>query len=147
MAHWLVKSDPEDYSAADLARDGRTVWDGVRNALAQRHLRDMRPGDEVLVYHTGAEKAVVARATVVGAPRPAADGSGVTVELAFAGWLPRPVSLAAIKADPALAGLALVRQGRLSVMPVTAGEWRRLVAGGAESQGGPAPQRQKRGRR
>ncbi len=136
MAFWLVKSDPEDYSAADLERDGRTVWDGVRNALAQRHLRGMRPGDGVLVYHTGAERAVVARATVVGVPREAADGSGATVELEFAGWLPRPVPLAEIKADPALAGLALVRQGRLSVMPVTAEEWRRLTGGGEPASAG-----------
>ncbi len=129
MAFWLVKSDPDDYSAADLERDGRTVWDGVRNALAQRHLRGMRPGDEVLLYHTGVEKAVVARAVVSGGPQEAADGSGATVELEFAGWLARPVPLAEIKADPALAGLALVRQGRLSVMPVTAEEWWRLTGG------------------
>lgn len=130
MKRWLVKSDPDEYSAADLERDGRTTWDGVSNALAQQHLRAMAEGDAVLVYHTGKAKAVVAEARVSGGPRPdPADKAGkrVAVELAFERWLPRAVALAEIKADPTFEDFALVRIGRLSVMPVTAAQWNRIV--------------------
>jgi predicted RNA-binding protein with PUA-like domain len=128
---WLIKSDPDEYSAADLERDGTTVWDGVTNALAQKHMRAMSAGDDVLVYHTGDEKAVVAVARVSAAPRPdPKDKSGKlsVVALAFARWLPSPASLSTIKADKSLADFALVRIGRLSVMPVTAAQWKRIEA-------------------
>ena len=146
MNRWLVKSDPDEYSAADLERDRRTVWDGVTNALAQRHIRAMAKGDAVLTYHSGKEKAVVATAKVAAAPRPEgrtphASGGPIlspqssalspapcVVELAFDRWLKHPVTLAAIKADPAFKDFALVRISRLSVMPVTTAQWDRVLA-------------------
>jgi predicted RNA-binding protein with PUA-like domain len=129
MAHWILKADPDDYGFADLARDGRTRWDGISNALAQKHLRAMKRGDECLVYETGKRKALVGRARIASAPRPeAGDPRRVTVEVACGSPLARPVPLAEIKADPAFAELALVRQGRLSVVPVDATSWQRLLA-------------------
>ena len=130
MNHWLVKSDPDEYSAADLERDRKTVWDGVTNALAQRHLRAMAKGDPVLVYHSGKEKAVLAVAEIAGAPRrDPKDKTGklVIVDLSFDRWLKNPISLAAIKSDPAFKDFALVRISRLSVMPVTPAQWERLM--------------------
>lgn len=123
MACWLLKTEPTTYSFDQLARDSRTVWDGIRNAQALIHLRAMRRADEVLVYHSGAERAVVGLAAVVSDPYPdpkLADPRRVVVDLAAVGPLPRPVPLAAIKAEPALRDLALVRNSRLSVMPVPA---------------------------
>ena len=128
---WLVKEEPSSYSFADLQRDGRTVWAGVRNALAQQHLRAMKPGDRVFYYHTGREKAVVGIATVATGPRPdPADATGKLqmVELAPVQRLKAPVTLAAIKADPTFADFALVRISRLSVMPVTDLEWAAIEA-------------------
>jgi predicted RNA-binding protein with PUA-like domain len=128
MARWLVKGDPEEYGFADLRRDRCAIWDGVRNALALRHLRAMRRGDEVLVYETGKVRAVVGRARVAADPVTAArDPRLTTVELAAGAPLARPVELAELRADPAFADFVLVRQGRLSVMPVTDAEWRRLL--------------------
>lgn len=130
MPRWLIKSDPDEYSAADLERDGRTLWTGVRNATAQRHIRAMQAGDEVLIYHTGGQRSVVARARVAGAPAPDPtdkSGKAYAVELTFASWLKAAIELATIKADPALADMPLVRIGRLSVMPVTATQWHRLI--------------------
>ena len=126
MNRWLVKSEPEDYSAADLERDRRATWDGVKSALAQRHLKAMGKGDSVLLYHTGKERAVVALAKVAGAPRP--DSDLTVVDLSFDRWLDNPVSLAAIKSDPSFKDFALVRISRLSVMPVTSAEWERILA-------------------
>lgn len=135
--NWLVKTEPGDYSAADLERDGTTRWDGVRNAVAQKHLKAMQPGEEVFLYHTGGEKAIVALAKVTAAPAPdPADKSGkrVAVPLAFAGWLQRPVALADVKADPAFEDFELVRIGRLSVMPVPGPLWQKLLRmGGGEA--------------
>lgn len=125
-AHWLVKSEPETYSYADLERDGRTVWDGVRNNAAALHLKAMREGDEVLVYHSGAEKAVVGVARVVreAFPDPGDEaGRFVAVDLAAVRPLKRPVTLAQMKAEPALANLAILRQSRLSVAPVSGEDW------------------------
>jgi predicted RNA-binding protein with PUA-like domain len=130
MNRWLVKGDPEDYSAADLERERRTVWSGVKNPAAIAHLRAMTVGDEVLVYHTGGEKSVVALARVAVGPRAdAGDRTGklVVVDLEFVRWLKKPVALAAIKAEPAFADFLLVRIGRLSVMPVTPAQWKRLM--------------------
>lgn len=124
--YWLVKSEPATYSWADLVRDGKTDWTGVRNFAARNHLAAMRKGDRALFYHSGAEKAVVGVAEVSRSafPDPTADEAGwVAVELKAAGPLPRPVTLAAIKAEPSLAGMVLLRISRLSVQPVTAAEF------------------------
>lgn len=134
-AHWLVKSEPETYSYADLERDGRTVWDGVRNNAAALHLKGMRQGDEVLVYHSGAAKAVVGVAKVVreAFPDPGDEaGRFVAVELAAVRPLKQPVTLAQLKAEPTLANLAILRQSRLSVAPVSDEDWRTILqmAGG-----------------
>jgi predicted RNA-binding protein with PUA-like domain len=134
-AHWLVKSEPNSYSYEDLERDGRTVWDGVRNNAAALHLKAMAEGDEVLFYHSQEGLAVVGIAAVVRTAFPdPSDASGrfVAVELAPVRRLKRPVTLAEMKADPALSGLAMIRQGRLSVSPVTDAEWARILemAGG-----------------
>lgn len=131
MSRWLVKSDPETYGWADLARERRTVWDGVANALALKHLGAMRAGDECLVYESGAVKSVVGRARVASDPRPdpgAGDPRRLVVELEAVAALARPVPLARVRSEPALAELALVRQPRLSVMPVPESAWRRLLA-------------------
>jgi predicted RNA-binding protein with PUA-like domain len=122
VATWLFKQEPEQYSYDDLVRDGRTVWDGVGNALALKHLRQARPGDRVFFYATGKVKAVVGEMRVAESD----DGSVVVVEpvRAFA----RPVPLAVIKEDPTLAEWELVRLPRLSVMPVTQEQWRRIEA-------------------
>jgi predicted RNA-binding protein with PUA-like domain len=131
MPSWLVKSDPESYAFADLERERRAVWDGVANALALRHLAAMRPGDDCLVYESGKVKAVVGRARVVSAPRPdpaTGDPRRPVVDLAAGERLARPVPLGEIKSDPALAALPLVRQPRLSVMPLPAAAHRRLLA-------------------
>lgn len=125
---WLVKTEPKSYAYADLERDGRTVWDGVNNALARIHLRAMAEGDLVLVYHSGAEKAVVGLAKVAAGPRadPSAkpgeqsDPKSVVIDLVPVAAAKTPVPLAWIKAEPACGDLALVRMPRLSVMPVPA---------------------------
>ena len=127
---WIVKTEPSSYSWATLEREGRTAWDGVRNAQALIHLRAMRTGDPVLVYHSGADKALVGLARVARGPYPdpaAGDPKRVAVDLAAERPLGRPVTLAAIKASGKFPGLALVRQGRLSVLPVSAVEWKGLM--------------------
>jgi predicted RNA-binding protein with PUA-like domain len=125
-AHWLVKSEPNAYSFADLQRDGSTVWDGVRNNAAALHLKAMKVGDEALFYHSqeGKEIVGIARITRTAFPDPG-DPSGrfVAVELAPVRSLPKPVTLADMKAAPALSGMAMIRQSRLSVSPVTKAEW------------------------
>ena len=132
--HWLLKTEPSTYSFDRLVREGHAVWDGVRNNLALAHLRAMKEGDRVLIYHTGSEKQVVgiARVTRAAYPDPALnDPKLVVIYLKPEAALASPVSLAAIKADPSFADFALVRMGRLSVMPVTAEQWKRIVAMGA----------------
>jgi predicted RNA-binding protein with PUA-like domain len=127
---WIVKTEPSSYSWADLERDGRTVWDGVKNAQALIHLRAMREGDQVLVYHSGDQKALVGLARVARGPYPDPkldDPKLVVVDLAAERALVRPVPLAEIKASGKFAQLALVRQGRLSVMPASAAEWKGLL--------------------
>jgi predicted RNA-binding protein with PUA-like domain len=128
--YWLVKSDPEDYGWADLARDGRADWTGVRNFAARGHLNAMRVGDRVLVYESGGPKAVagIAEVTRAAFPDATADEPGwVAVELKAIAALKRPVTLAEIKATPALAQMALLRLARLSVQPVTRAEFERVV--------------------
>lgn len=135
-SYWIVKTEPSTYSFDELERTGKTVWDGVRNNLALKHLREMKPGDRVLVYHTGEEKAVVGIAEVVSPAYPdpkSRDPKLSVVELKAAGRLARPVALAEIKKDRAFADLALVRIGRLSVMPASAEQFRRLLKLGASA--------------
>lgn len=129
MNRWLLKTEPSDYGYGDLEKAGKAVWDGVRNAVALKHLRAIRRGDEVLVYHTGDEKAVVgvARATSDGYPDPK-DAALVVVDLEPVRRLKRPVTLAEIKADAAFAAWELVRLPRLSVTPVPEPLYRRLLA-------------------
>lgn len=129
MTHWLVKEEPDHYGYDQLERDRKTVWAGVRNPLAQKHLRSIRKGDRIFYYHTGKEKSVVAiaRATSDAYPDPSdADGKLFVVDIAPETRLPNPVTLAAIKADKSFATFPLVRMSRLSVMPVTDVEWSRI---------------------
>ena len=131
MNRWLVKSDPEDYGAPELEREKRTAWTGVSNPVALKNLRAMADGDEVLVSHTGEQRAVVALAAVAGKPRPdPADKSGksVLVELEFKRWLKKPVALAQIKEEAVFKDFDLVRISRLSVMPVGMAYWKRIMA-------------------
>ena len=129
MGQWLVKEEPEHYSYDQLVRDRKTVWAGVRNPLAQKHLRTIRKGDRIFYYHTGKEKAVVAIAAAGSDayPDPSdAEGKLFVVDVAPEKKLPRPVRLAEIKADAAFESFALVRMSRLSVMPVSDAEWARI---------------------
>lgn len=131
MAYWLVKTEPEEFSWDDLARLGRDKWNGVRNWTAQRHLAQMRPGDLALFYHTGGERQAVGVCRVVSAPYPEPgqeDPRIVVVDVEPAYRLDHPVTLAAIKSDPAFADWALVRQSRLSVMPVPDALWSKIHA-------------------
>jgi predicted RNA-binding protein with PUA-like domain len=129
---WLVKSEPSEYAWERLVKDGSTLWTGVRNFAARNHLAAMKPGDLVLYYHTGEVKAVVGVAKVAGAAQPdptAKPSEGfVAVELAPVRALRQPVPLARIKADPALREIALVRQPRLSVMPLPKPAFDRILA-------------------
>jgi len=128
---WLVKSEPNKYAFADLVRDGKTVWDGVRNNAAALHLKAMKTGDEVLYYHSQEGLAVVGVARVVKeAFLDPSDPAGrfVAVELAPVRALKRPVTLSEMKASPALSGLEMIRQGRLSVSPVRPAEWQAILA-------------------
>jgi predicted RNA-binding protein with PUA-like domain len=128
--YWLVKSEPEAYSWADLQRDGRTAWTGVRNYAARNNLSAMRPGDQVLFYESVTTKAVLGIAQVTRAAFPdetAEEPGWVAVELKPAAPLGRPVSLDEIKADAALGQMVLLRNSRLSVQPVTKAEFTRIV--------------------
>ncbi len=123
---WLFKTEPSTYSWADLERDRRTVWDGVKNALALKHLAAVATGDEVLVYHTGDEKAAVGIAKVMRGAYPdpkRKDARLVVVDLQPVKALARPVALGEMRANPQLAGFDLLRLPRLSVMPVSAEQW------------------------
>lgn len=129
-AYWLVKSDPDAYSWDDLVRDGSTYWDGVRNYQARNHLAAMRKGDLVLYYHSGADKQVVGVTRVTGEAYPdptTKDERWVVVDLELVRPFTQPVSLAEIRAEPSLAKLALIRQSRLSVMPVGRKEFERIL--------------------
>ena len=124
-----MKEEPEHYSYDQLAQDRKTVWAGVKNPLAQKHLRSIRKGDRIFYYHTGKEKAVVAVAHAGGDAYPdPTDQSGklYVVDVVADKKLARPVTLAEIKADRAFATFPLVRMSRLSVMPVTDAEWTRI---------------------
>ena len=124
-----MKEEPTHYSFDDLVRDGRTSWTGVRNPLAQKHLRSIAKGDRIFFYHTGGEKAVVGIARAAGAPYPDPgdkEGKLHAVDVEPVRKLAQPVTLAAIKADKAFASCPLVRMPRLSVMPVSEAEWKRI---------------------
>jgi predicted RNA-binding protein with PUA-like domain len=126
---WLFKTEPGCYNFDTLLRERRTVWDGVSNALALKNLRAVQVGDRVLCYHTGKEKAVVGEMKVVGGPRPDPDGDdpkAVVVDVEAVRRWPRPVTLSLIKDDPLLTGWDLVRLPRLSVLPLSAAQWRRV---------------------
>ena len=124
MAHWLMKSEPGSYSWDDLVRDGGTDWDGVRNNAARLHLRAMKAGDQALFYHSGEDRAVVGIMAIAGPGQPEGpDGAWVKVPVKPVKPLAKPVTLAAIKADPRLAKMELIRQSRLSVAPVRDEEW------------------------
>jgi predicted RNA-binding protein with PUA-like domain len=128
MARWLMKSEPESYSWADLVRDGGTEWDGVRNNAARLHLRAMKPGDEAFLYHSMSDKAVVGIMRIASDPRPdPKDGAWVSVGVEPVRALERPVTLAEIKAEPGLAAMELIRQSRLSVAPVRDEEWETVL--------------------
>jgi len=127
MQYWLLKSEPATYSWDRLVKDGRTYWDGVRNFQAAANLKAMKKGDRAFFYHSGEGPAIVGIAEIVkeASPDPGdKTGKFVMVDVAPREPLKTPVTLAAIKAEPKLAKLALVRQGRLSVSPVGAEEWR-----------------------
>ncbi len=127
--YWILKTEPSTYSYDQLEREGTTMWDGVRNALAVKHIGRMRRGDGALIYHSGKEKAVVGEATITSAPYPdpaAGDPKLLVVDLKAVGRLPEPVTLKVIRADAAFADLALVRMPRLSVVPATRAQWAKI---------------------
>ncbi|HXG46522.1 MAG TPA: EVE domain-containing protein [Methylomirabilota bacterium] len=129
-SYWLVKQEPEAYSWSTFCKDGRTAWTGVRNFQARNNLRAMRKGDLVLFYHSVTDKQVLGVARVVREHYPdptATEGDWSVVDLAPLVPLQKPVSLEAIKADPVLKEMALVRQSRLSVTPVTPAQFRRVL--------------------
>jgi len=130
VRHWLAKSEPTTYPWQRLVADGKTVWDGVRNAQARNHLAQMKKGDQVLFYHSGEARAVVGIAKVLRGAYPdptSEDPRWLAVDLAPLAQLKRPVSLREIKAVPSLHSIALVRQSRLSVMALTADEFSAIV--------------------
>jgi predicted RNA-binding protein with PUA-like domain len=138
MALWLFKQEPSCYSFTDLQKEGSTTWDGVTNALAQKHLRAVKKGDRVLFYHTGDEKAVVGIMQVTADPAPdPADETGKRVVLTVKPLkkLKNPVPLAAIKADKDFADWELVRMSRLSVMPVSEKRWKKIEGMSNEGMG------------
>jgi predicted RNA-binding protein with PUA-like domain len=127
--NWLFKEEPANYSFDAFTKDKKTVWSGVKNPLAQKHLHAVKKGDRVFYYHTGNEKAVVGIAKALADARADPDdktGKSAVVDLGPVRALAQPVTLAAIKADPFFKTFALVRMSRLSVMPVTDAEWERI---------------------
>ena len=129
MAYWILRSEPETYGWDDLVRDHGTEWDGVRNYTARNFLKEMQPGDEALFYHSGKQKAAVGVMEIARSWKPdGADGQWASVRVEPRELLAKPVTLAAIKAEPKLAKLEMLRQSRLSVTPVRAEEWEVLLA-------------------
>jgi len=134
--YWILKTDADTYAFDQLARERRAVWDGVSNSLALKHIRSMRKGDQALIYHSGDEKALVGLARIASDPYPdpkAGDPRLAVVDVEAGERLARPVTLAAVKADPAFADLGLVRMSRLSVIPVPPEQWQRLLEMGGGS--------------
>ncbi|MFN3360738.1 MAG: EVE domain-containing protein [Pseudanabaenaceae cyanobacterium] len=130
MAYWLLKTEPQVYSYSDLDRDGTTVWDGVANNLALKHIRTIQVGDLALIYHTGEERRVVGIAQVTSPPYPDPsknDPRLVVFDIAKVAPLPQPVSLATIKSHPGFTGFALLSNSRLSVVPVSPAHWQLIL--------------------
>jgi len=125
--HYLLKTEPSTYSFADLQGEGTTVWDGVTNPVAVRNLREMKPGDQLVIYHTGDEKQVVGKASVVAVDVADPKTPRVTIQAGKA--IARPVTLAEIKAKPLFKDSPLVRQSRLSVVPLTEAQYKVLLGG------------------
>lgn len=133
MAYWILKTDADSYPFEQLTRERRTVWDGVTNALALKHIRSMAPGDSALIYHSNVGKELVGLARIASTPHPDParnDPKLAVVDIEADRSLPRPVLLSQIKADPAFTDLALVRMPRLSVIPVSPEQWKKLLAMG-----------------
>jgi predicted RNA-binding protein with PUA-like domain len=129
MTNWLLKTEPETYAWEDLVEEGTTPWTGVANAQAQAHLRAMKPGDRAIVYHSGERRAVgIAEVVRAAYPEPGAGDGAVCVDIRAVEPLPAPVPLEAIEQEPAFEGSVLLRQGRLSVVPLSPAEWRDLEA-------------------
>lgn len=131
MAYWLLKTEPETFSYPDLERIGRDRWNGVKNFVALRYMRDMKPGDLSFIYHTGKEKAIVGIAEIVSPfyPDPAeTDSRFIVIDIEPRGRLPRPVTLKEIKADAGFSDWQLVTQSRLSVMPVREEYWQKVLS-------------------
>jgi predicted RNA-binding protein with PUA-like domain len=129
MPYWLLKTEPSSYSWEDLVRDRVTAWTGVSNPQAQRNLQAMRKGDRVVLYHSGEKRAVgIAEVVRTAYPDPTGDGELVCVDVRAVEPLPAPVPLQQLKLEPAFEGSVLVRQGRLSVVPLAPAEWRDLLA-------------------
>lgn len=125
--HYLLKTEPSEYSFSDLQRDKETTWDGVSNPVALKNLRAMKPGDQLIVYHTGDDKSAVGTASVVSVD--ASDEKNPRVKIKAGKPLPTQVSLAEIKGNKLFADSPLVRQGRLSVVPLTEPQYKALLAG------------------
>lgn len=128
--YWLLKTEPSDYSYDDLERDEKTIWDGVANNLALKHLRNIKTGDFAFIYHTGKERALVGIAKVISDPYPdpvQKDPRLVVVDVKAEQKLNRTVCLKEVKADPAFDDFLLVRLPRLSIMPITVLQWKRLL--------------------
>ncbi len=129
MAYWLLKTEPSSYSWDDLVRDRRTAWTGVANPQAQRNLAAMRKGDRAILYHSGEKRAVgIAEVVRTAYPDLTGDGDQVCVDIRALEPLPAPVPLEQLKLEPAFDGSVLLRQGRLSVVPLAPAEWRDLLA-------------------
>lgn len=131
MSYWILKTEPTAYSYDRLEKEKTAVWDGVANPVALKNLRAMEKGDELMIYHTGGEKSVIGTASVAKEAYPdpkAGNPSMVVIDIKLGKRLAKPVTLAQIKADSTFAEMALVRQGRLSVVPATAAQWKRLLA-------------------
>lgn len=124
---YLLKTEPTVYSFVDLQRDGKTVWDGVTNPVAVKHLREMKPGDELVIYHTGDEKSAVGTASVVSVD--AKDPKTPLVTIKSGKAIAKPLTLAEIKSKGAFSDSPLVRQGRLSVVPLNEAQYKMLTGG------------------
>ena len=124
MPFYLLKTEPSEYSFADLQRDGETVWDGVSNPVALKNLREMKPGEKLIIYETGDTKSAVGAASVVSVDASNPKSPQVTIKAGVP--LKKPVTLAEIKSNKAFATSPLVRQGRLSVVPLTDAQWKLL---------------------
>ena len=131
MAFWIMKTEPDSYSFDRLVKEKKAVWDGVSNPVAVSHMKSMKAGDQVMIYHTGTEKACVGLAEVVKEayldPKDTL-GQGIVIDIEARQALRRPVTLAEIRAEPELAEMALVRMPRLSVQPATETQWKKLLA-------------------